>query len=99
MVDRGTFKDLALGVCGDEEELVVRREGDRGDGVSEVEMRQYDALDHVDYQRKAINIDADQSSTIRRQDQSGHIASVLEGHCASHIRCQVKDIDFVTDGT
>ena len=49
MVDRGALKDLALGVSSDEEELVVWREGDRGDGVSEVEMRQDDALDHIDY--------------------------------------------------
>ena len=65
MVDGRTFKDFALGVCGDEKELVVRRKGHGCDCVSEVKVSDHNLLNHVDDQGKSIDINADQSAAIR----------------------------------
>ena len=64
VIDGWAFKNFALRVCGDKEELVVRRKGNCCDSISEVEMCKNDTFDHVDDQSEPINIDADQGVSI-----------------------------------
>lgn len=64
MVDGRTFKDFALGVCGDEKELVVRRKSHGCDCVSEVEVSDDDFLYHIDDQGKSIDVNADEGAAI-----------------------------------
>lgn len=59
MVDGGTLEDFTLSVCSHEEELIVWREGDSCDRISEVKVGNDNVLDHVDNQGKAVYINAD----------------------------------------
>ena len=99
MVDRGALKYFTLCVRSYEEKLIVGRERDCGDSISEVEMSKNDSFDHVDNQSKPIHINADQSSPIRRKDKPGDIASVLKGQGRRHICRQIEQINFVADWT
>jgi len=63
--DGGTFKDLALGSSGDEEELGVGGERERSHVISKVEMRDHHTLQHVNNESETIVINRDKSSLVR----------------------------------
>ena len=69
MVNRWALKNFALCICCNEEEFVVWGKGDGSDSLSEVKVSKNHSLDHVDDEGEAVNIDADESTTIWGKDQ------------------------------
>ena len=99
MIDLRCFKDLAFSVCGHKEELAVRRKRYSCHRIAEVEMSQDNSLDHIDDQCKTININADQSTPIWRQNQPPNVTPILKWHCLRHIGRQIKYINLVPNST